>query len=116
MESTFTEPVIFHKAGQLYRQAHERVSRFPKVSRHTLGTRIEATVLDLIESLYLAHSKQGQSRALILNKADVTLRMLFMHLRLAHATRCLNDAGFAQLSESTVEIGKMLGGWLKAVS
>lgn len=93
--------------------AHERIARFPKVSRHSLGTRVETTVLDLLESLYLAQSKGGSSRLLILNKADVQLKILIAHLRLAHATRCLNDAGFAELSTACVEIGRMIGGWLK---
>jgi hypothetical protein len=88
--------------------------RFPKVSRHSLGTRIESAVIDLMESLYLAQSKQGPSRFLILNKADVQLKILTAHLRLAHATQCLNDAGFAELAEGTVEIGRMIGGWMKA--
>lgn len=66
-----------------------------------------------MESLYLAQSKRGSSRFLILNKADVQLKILLAHLRLAHATRCLNDAGFAELAEACVEIGKMVGGWLK---
>ena len=113
MESTFTEPVIFHKVGQLYRLVHDRVSRFPKVSRHTLGVRIELTIIEIIEYLYLAHSKRGASRLLILNRVDVQLRVLFMHLRLAHSTQCLNDAGFAEISTMAVEIGKMLGGWMK---
>ena len=113
MESTFTEPVIFHKVSQLYRLVHDRVSRFPKTSRHTLGVRIELTIIEIIEYLYLAHSKRGNSRLLILNRVDVQLRVLFMHLRLAHSTRCLNDAGFAEISTMAVEIGKMLGGWMK---
>ena len=84
------------------------------MSRHSLGTRVETTVLDLLESLYLAQSKGGASRLLILNKADVQLKMLFAHLRLAHATRCLTDAGYAELSSACVEIGRMIGGWIKA--
>ncbi len=75
--------------------------------------RIENTVLDLIELFYLAQSKQGQSRLLILNKADITLKMLTTHLRLAYKTESVTDAGFASLSEQVVEIGRMIGGWIR---
>jgi hypothetical protein len=68
----------------------------------------------MIELLYLSASKQGPSRLLILNKADILLKMLFMHLRIAYKVKCLNDAGYAELSEQCVEIGKMLGGLIKA--
>jgi hypothetical protein len=109
----FSEPVIFHKIAQLYFTAHTRVLRFPKISRYSLGVRIENTVLEILELAYLAQSKKGPSRLLILNKADIILRMLFVHLRIAYKIKCLNDASFAELSEKCVEIGKMLGGWIK---
>jgi len=76
----------------------------------------EIRLLCLLKTLAVCvfvQSKQGASRALILNKSDVQLKILLAHLRLAHATRCLNDAGFAELAEACVEIGKMLGGWIK---
>ncbi len=97
----------------MYLAAHERVLRFPKPTRYSLGARIENTVLELIETLYLAQSKQGASRLLLLNKADITLKMLTTHLRLAYKTKSINDAGFAALSERAVEIGRMIGGWIK---
>jgi hypothetical protein len=75
--------------------------------------RIENAILELIELLYLAQSKQDASRLLILNKADITLKMLTTHLRLAYKTESINDAGFASLSEQVVEIGSMIGGWIK---
>lgn len=99
--------------NQLYLAAHERTIKFPKPTRYSLGARIETTVLDLIETLYLAQSKQGASRLLILNKADITLKMLTTHLRLAYKTESINDAGFASLSEKVLEIGSMVGGWIK---
>lgn len=100
--------------NQLYLAAHGRVLKFPKPTRYSLGARIETAVLDLIETLYLAQSKQGASRLLILNKADITLKMLTTHLRLAYKTKSINDAGFAALSEQVIEIGKMIGGWIKS--
>ena len=110
---TYVEPIVFHKVSQLYLAAHERVLKFPKPTRYSLGARIENTILELIETLYLAQSKQGASRLLILNKADITLKMLTSHLRLAYKTESINDAGFASLSEKVLEIGSMVGGWLK---
>ena len=87
--------------------------KFPKPSRYSVGVKIENTLLEVIELLYLAQSKRGNSRLLILNKADILLRILFVHLRLAYKIKCLNDAGFAILSEKLIEIGKMVGGWIK---
>ncbi|MDO9230978.1 MAG: four helix bundle protein [bacterium] len=94
---------------------HKRVIRFPKPSRYSLGVRMENTLLEIIEFSYLALTKQNASKLLIINKVDITLRMFFMHLRLANGTRCLNDAGYAELSEGALEIGRMIGNWIKEI-
>ncbi|MEI6650056.1 MAG: four helix bundle protein [Candidatus Moraniibacteriota bacterium] len=112
-DSNFSEPVIFLRLADCYRCLHTRILSFPKASRYSLGMRLEQSLLEIVELGYLAQSKRGTSRAMILNKMDVTLRIFFFHLRLAHDTRCLNDAGYAELSGYGVEIGKMIGGWLK---
>lgn len=75
--------------------------------------RAENTVIEIIELTYLALSKSSPSRLLILNRVDIKLKLLTVHLRLAHKTRSLNDAGFAELAGQIVVLGKMLGGWIK---
>ena len=85
------------------------------MSRYSLGARIEDALLEIIELIYLTAGKSNDSRLLILNKADIKLKILSVHLRLAYKTKCLNDAGFAEISEKTVEIGKMIGGWIKSI-
>ena len=111
-ESTFTDPILFHKIERLYLIAHQRVLRFPKVSRHSLGIRIENIVLEIIEFAHIAITKQYNSRLLILNKIDVLLKVLQVNLRIANKTKCLTDNGFAELSAQTVEIGRIIGGWI----
>lgn len=70
-------------------------------------------MLEIIELAYLAVSKKGASRLLILNKADIMLKILGVQLRLAYKTKCLTDGGFAELSAKNIEVGKILGGWIK---
>lgn len=71
-------------------------------------------LIEIIELLYLAISKHGPSRLMILNKTDIKLKVLVTYTRLAYKTKCLNDAGFAEISKIIIEIGKMLGGWIKS--
>ena len=86
---------------------------FPKPSRYSLGVRMENNILEITELAYLALSKQKNSKLLIINKIDILLKILSMHVRLAHKTHCLNDAGHAELSEKQLEIGRMIGNWIK---
>ena len=77
---------------------------------------MENTLLEIIELAYLALTKKSASRLLIVNKLDIILRMFFMHLRLAHKTHCLNDAGYAELSKIALEVGCMIGNWKKELA
>lgn len=76
---------------------------------------MENTLLEIFELGYLALTKQSASKLLIINKMDIILRMFFVHLRLASSTHCLNDAGYAELSEGALEIGRMIGNWIKEI-
>jgi hypothetical protein len=76
---------------------------------------MENTLLEIFELGYLALTKQNVSKLLIINKIDIILKMFFMHLRLAQGTRCLSDAGYAELSEGALEIGRMIGNWIKEI-
>lgn len=77
---------------------------------------MENTLLEIFELGYLALTKQNSSKILIINKMDIILRMFFAHLRLAHNTHCLKDAGYAELSEGALEIGRMIGNWIKEIN
>jgi hypothetical protein len=77
---------------------------------------MENTLLEIFELGYLALTKKNASKLLIINKMDIILKMFFMHLRLAHSTKCLNDAGYAELSEGALEIGRMIGNWIKEIN
>jgi len=77
---------------------------------------MENTLLEIFELGYLALTKQKASKLLIINKMDIILRMFFTHLRLAQSTHCLKDAGYAELSEGALEIGRMIGNWIKEIN
>jgi hypothetical protein len=113
ISTNFVEPHILHKIQILYSVIYIRVQKFPKKDRYTLGVRIENTILEIIELLILATGKHGASQGLILNKADVLLKVLRMMIRIANKVHALPEMGFIEISEQMIEIGKMLGGWIK---
>ena len=107
------EPSIIHKLYKLYLAVYIRVQKFPKKDRYTIGARIENKLLEIIELIILATTKTGLSQMLILNKADINLKVFRLFIRIANKTKSLPDTGFIEISEKTVEVGKMLGGWIK---
>jgi hypothetical protein len=69
-----------------------------------------------LELFALAESKDGQSKLLILKKSDVNIRILKMLFRAAHDVKALPQKKYIESEERLLEIGKMLGGWIRHAS
>lgn len=78
-----------------------------------MGQKSENLILEILELLFLANSKQKQSRLLILNKINVKLKILKILIRLCYDSRAINQNKYIILQEKILEIGRMLGGWIK---
>lgn len=91
-----------------------KAETFPKTYRHTLTQRLLNAALDFQESLFHAHSQTGTTRAKHLRAADAYLNTLRLYLRLAHHLKWLNDGQYEHVSRMVAEIGRLLGGWMKA--
>lgn len=78
-----------------------------------MGLRIENLILEILEFFILAMSKREKSKLLILEKADVKLKILKLLIRLSNENKITEDNRHIILSEQIIEIGKILGGWIK---
>ena len=88
------------------------VDKFPRARKFTLGDRIEATALDVLEQLIAA--TYTRKREALLAEANLGLERLRFLMRLAHELRCLDDRRYEHAARSLNEIGRMVGGWAKA--
>ena len=70
--------------------------------------------LDVQERLVEAQSRRGPARLERLREADDALARLRAYLRLAHHLRWLSDGQYHHVSLMVAEIGRLLGGWIKA--
>ena len=81
-----------------------------------MGLKIENTVLEILELLLAAayglKNEKLQKARMASNKVDL-LKLL---IRLSYDTKSINAKQYLALQEQTVEIGKMLGGWIKSLS
>ena len=50
---------------------------------------------------------------MILEQMDTKLKILQTLIRALYDMKDINDKKFLDLSESAIEIGRMLGGWIK---
>jgi hypothetical protein len=90
----------------------ERAAAFPREHRFTVGERLVDACLDTLEALVEASYRRD--RLALLAAANRTLVRVRVLGRIAERFRCLSHAQAAHLAERTLEIGRMLGGWIRS--
>lgn len=103
---------IFTKLYELYKTLSIVLPSFPKIQRYTLGQRLENTVIDILELLFTIPNSPTKST--ILEQMSIKLDLLKVLLRLAKDTQSISTNKYLELQTMLQEIGKMLGGWIRA--
>ena len=87
--------------------------QFPKSQRFVMARRVEETVLDFQERLIRAARKRGGARSRELQEADVLFEILRRHIRTSVELKLLTVRQYEYAASHLVEIGRLLGGWMK---
>jgi len=88
-----------------------KMANFPKDQKFLLADRIERILLDILEMLIEAnYSRQKRD---ILIKVNLKLDVLRFMMRISKDMKYVNISGYDFFCQSAIEIGKMVGGWLK---
>lgn len=103
---------IFAKLYDFYKDLSWHIGQFPKTKRYTLGERLDRLTLEILEILLTI--PLSQNKLTLLNQISVKLDLIKVLLRLAKDTQCLKDKNYLELQATLQEIGKMLGGWIRA--
>lgn len=80
-----------------------------------MGEKIDSIILSILEQILTAGYLPREQKFPILQKVSVKLDILKILLRLAQETNCLENKKYQELVSQTIEIGKMLGGWIKTI-
>ena len=91
-----------------------KIANFPKDQRFLLADRIEKILLDILEMLIGAVYSKAKRDILI--KVNLKLDVLRFIMRIAKDMKYVSVAGYDFFCQSTIEIGKMVGGWLKVAN
>jgi len=109
------ESPIFTKTYDFLLWINQHVARFPKSERFRLAKRIEDSTYAFYDQILMAvrHPEYALSW---LTHADDELARLRLYLRLAKDHGFTSMRQYQHASSRIVEIGKLLGGWLKTVA
>jgi four helix bundle protein len=106
-------PVVALRMETLLTWTAERVAKFPRDHKFTVGDRLVETCLDIMSNLVEASYKRDKQALLTsASRALVRARVL---VRLARSLRCLSESQQVHFDKESVEIGRMLGGWIRSV-
>jgi four helix bundle protein len=111
--NTSLELPIIERTYDLIKWYIPKIEKFPRTQKFVLGDRIELSLLELLK-LFCKASKKNEKRELLV-EADGVLQEIRYLLRMTVDLHYISPKQFEYASTSIVEIGKMLGGWLKTV-
>ncbi len=89
-----------------------KMAKFPKDQRFLLADRIERILLDILEMLIEAVYSREKRKILI--TVNLKLDCLRFMMRIAKDMKYVSLKGYDFFCQLTIEIGKMVGGWLRS--
>ena len=104
---------LAHKLCEIYRLFHGCLKLFQKQEKYSLGTKIENTIIKVLEFVLSAAYAPKNEKYKILRRASDKIDLLKYLIRFAYETKSVNEKKYFLLEEKVIEIGKMIGGWLK---
>ena len=106
------ESPIFVKTYDFIKWLLAHTIKFPKSQRFVMAKRVEEAALNFYDLLLLAVKESGEKKN-HLNRASFELERLKHYLRFCRDMNILSINQYEFSSRQIVEIGKLLGGWLK---
>ena len=92
------------------------MSLFPKQEKFSIGNKIESVIIETLEYALSASYKQKDHKNEILIKASDKIDLLKILIRLAYQTKSLNNKNYILLEQRVIEVGKIMGGWIKSIN
>ncbi len=109
-----SEMVIFTRTFDLLKWLLPMTDHFPRAYRHSFTQRLLNAAFDLRERLEEANLRQGAARRERLARADEALSRVRLYLRLAAGLQFCSTGQYGHAAKMLAEIGRLLGGWLRA--
>jgi hypothetical protein len=85
--------------------------KFPKSFRFSVAAKLENGILDFVEATTVANMRKNKIP--LLSKADEALARIRLLFRLSYEMRFINLKPYEYGSTQLVELGRLLGGWIK---
>ena len=106
--------IVVQRAYDLALWTIRKVEKFPRSFRFSVGDRVVARALDVLEAL--AEAAYSSDKSALLDRANRSVNSLRLLLRLTVELRLLGGDSHEFAAAKLEEIGRMIGGWRKSVA
>ena len=89
-----------------------QLDKFPRMRRFTLGERIEAGLLAVLE--LLVEAAYTHNKAVALHRANLRLEVVRHLWRLAHELKVIAMRQYEHGAKLLDDLGRQIGGWLRS--
>lgn len=113
--STEELPVL-KDIADAYKQWHRVIQEMPRLSRFTLGTKIDNMFVELIELLVLAGYAGRDQKLTLIQRAIGKTDLLKYFLQLIWEMKLVDDKKYLSVAQPINEVGKQLGGWRRQLT
>ena len=103
---------ILTKLHDLLLYVIPQLNKFPRDQKFVLGDRIEVKLLEIQEHCLRAYYSRDKRRHLL--EANLLLEACRHLIRLAHDLKLIGHHTYGVTSGKVDEVGRMIGGWIKA--
>lgn len=107
---------ILQKVSDAYKLWHGILPHTTRLSRYTLGVKIDGLFLDTVELIVMASYASREHKQAFVLRANGKLDLLKFFLQLAWELKVIDNKKYVAISSPLVEVGKMLGGWRRQLA
>ena len=102
---------LLEKTYELLKETQITIRQYPKSEKYALAQDTKKAVQDFMTLIIAAKKKYHKKTTL--QDADIKLEQIRYYYRMGKEFHYMNIKRYEILSRLNVEIGKMLGGWIK---
>src|SRR3990172_795947 len=89
-----------------------QLDKFPRARRFTLGERLEAGLLDVVE--HLVEAAYSRNKEIALQRANLRLEIVRHLWRITHELQIVPTRRYEHGAKLIDDLGRQVGGWLKS--
>jgi len=106
------ETPIIIKFNESYKLWHGFLIHIPRLTRYTLGAKIDNIFTECLELSLLAGYSAKETKLPIIQKLSIKFDLLKFFLKLLWEMKALDNKKYAELMTPIAKIGTMIGGWI----